>query len=64
MEPEKPMALSFSHRKTNQKVFGVMAYTFYRSLFAGTDGKLVSSSWDNRHLVSSALGYKFRKTGK
>ena len=51
----------FAQKKLTKRFFGVMAYTFYRSLFAGTDGKLVSSSWDNRHLVSSALGYKFRK---
>ncbi|MCA0362747.1 MAG: TonB-dependent receptor [Bacteroidetes bacterium] len=51
----------FAQKKLTKRFFGVMAYTFYRSLFAGTDGKLISSSWDNRHLVSSALGYKFRK---
>ncbi|HLO43737.1 MAG TPA: TonB-dependent receptor [Leadbetterella sp.] len=51
----------FAQKKLTKRFFGVYSYTFYRSLFSGTDGKLVSSSWDNRHLMSFAIAYKFRK---
>ncbi|MCP9769856.1 TonB-dependent receptor [Lacihabitans sp. LS3-19] len=51
----------FAQKKLTKRFFGVYSYTFYRSLFSGTDGKMISSSWDNRHLMSFAMGYKFKK---
>lgn len=49
----------FAQQKLTNKVFYVLSYTFVRSRFSGSDGKLIASSWDYQHLVSSTLGYKF-----
>ena len=50
----------FAQKKLTKKFFGILSYTFYRSLYSGADGKLVSSSWDNKHLLSVTWGYKFK----
>jgi hypothetical protein len=49
----------FAQKKLTEKFFGILSYTFYRSLYSGTDNKLIASSWDNRHLLSITWGYKF-----
>ncbi len=49
----------FAQKKLTEKFFGILSYTFYRSLYSGADNKFVSSSWDNRHLLSVTWGYKF-----
>ena len=49
----------FAQQKLTNKLFGVLSYTFYRSEFTGLNGKFVPASWDNRHLISTTLGYKF-----
>jgi hypothetical protein len=51
----------FIQQKLVKKLFYVLSYTFVRSTFSGTNGKLIASSWDNQHLVSGTLGYKFKK---
>lgn len=43
------------------KIFYVLSYTYVRSSYSGIDNKLIASSWDNQHLLSSTLGYKFGK---
>jgi len=49
----------YVQKKLTNKFFGILSYTFYRSLYSGTDGKYIASSWDNRHLLSITWGYKF-----
>lgn len=49
----------FVQKKLTNKFFGILSYTFYRSLYAGIDEKFVASSWDNQHLLSVTWGYKF-----
>ncbi len=49
----------FVQKKLTEKFFGILSYTFYRSLYSGADNKFVASSWDNRHLLSATWGYKF-----
>lgn len=49
----------FAQKKLTDKFFGIVSYTFYRSLYSGFDGNLIASSWDNRHLLSVTWGYKF-----
>ncbi|MEP6794540.1 MAG: TonB-dependent receptor [Saprospiraceae bacterium] len=49
----------FVQKKLTEKFFGILSYTYYRSLYSGADHKLVESSWDNRHLLSITWGYKF-----
>lgn len=48
----------FAQKKLTEKFFGIFSYTYYRSLYSGADNKLISSSWDNRHLLSVTWGYK------
>jgi outer membrane receptor for ferrienterochelin and colicin len=51
----------YAQKKLTDKFFGIFSYTFYRSEYAGANNKLIASSWDNKHLISATLGYKFRK---
>ncbi|PBQ30580.1 TonB-dependent receptor [Sphingobacteriaceae bacterium] len=51
----------FVQQKLVKKIFYVFSYTFVRSTFSGSDNKLIVSSWDNQHLISATLGYKFKK---
>lgn len=46
-------------QKLISKIFAVFSYTFVRSEFSGSDGKLIASAWDNGHLISAILGRKF-----
>jgi hypothetical protein len=55
------LELLFQQRLT-KSFYGILAYTFYNSKFSGTDRtKLISSAWDNRHLVSFTGGYRLKK---
>lgn len=49
----------FAQKKLTGRFFGILSYTYYRSLYSGLDGRYISSSWDNRHLLSITWGYKF-----
>lgn len=51
----------FVQQKLVKKIFYVFSYTFVRSRYSGIDNKLIASSWDNQHLISTTLGYKFGK---
>lgn len=50
----------FIQQKLKRNLFYVISYTLFWSRFANADGKLISSSWDNRHLLSVTLGRKFK----
>ena len=49
----------FAQKKLTDKFFGILSYTYYRSLYSGNNKELVASTWDNRHLLSVTWGYKF-----
>lgn len=51
----------FIQQKLIKKIFYVFSYTFVRSKYSGTSNVLIPSTWDNRHLLSGTLGYKFGK---
>ena len=51
----------FVQQKLVKNIFYVVSYTFVRSKFSGDNGILIPSSWDNKHLISATLGYKFKK---
>ena len=51
----------FAQQKLINRIFYVISYTFFHSRYTGVEGKYISSSWDNRHLLSATLGYKFKK---
>jgi hypothetical protein len=50
----------FVQQKLTNKIFYVVSYTYVRSKFSGTNGKFISSSWDNRNLISATFGHKFK----
>src|SRR5690606_6074747 len=49
----------FAQQKMTKRFFGFLSYTYFYSRFSNADKKLTSSAWDNRHLLSATLGYKF-----
>lgn len=49
----------FAQQKLTKRFFGILSYTFYRSKYSGFNGQLISSSWDNQHLLAITWGYKF-----
>ncbi len=51
----------FVQQKLVNKLFYVGSYSYVISKFSGLDGRLISSSWDNRHLLSLTLGYKLKR---
>lgn len=51
----------FAQQKLTKRLFGFGSYTYVISKFSGLDGKLLPSAWDNRHLFSFTLGYKFNR---
>lgn len=50
-----------AQQKLYKGFFGIVSYTFVRSEFTDGTGAYKPSAWDNRHIVSSALGYKFKR---
>lgn len=51
----------FAQQKLTKRFFGVLSYTFYKSEFTGANGQYAPASWDNRHLISTTLGYKLSR---
>ncbi len=51
----------FIQQKLSGNFFGVLSYTFFNSEFTGANGVYKPSAWDTRHLVSTQLGYKFKR---
>jgi len=51
----------FVQQKMTNRLFYVASYSYVVSKFSGADGVLKPSSWDNRHLFSATLGYKFKR---
>lgn len=48
----------FTQMKMTKNLFYTLSYSYVVSKFSGADGKLVASSWDNRHLLSGMAGYR------
>ena len=51
----------FVQQKLTKNFFGVLSYTHFKSEFTGRDGRFVSSAWNTRNLISTQLGYKFKR---
>lgn len=51
----------YVQQKLVKNFFYIGSYSYVISKFSGLDGILRSSSWDNRHLLSLTLGYKFKR---
>jgi outer membrane receptor for ferrienterochelin and colicin len=50
-----------AQQKLYKGLFGIVSYTYYRSMFTDATGKYAPASWDNQHILNIALGYKFKK---
>ncbi len=50
----------FFQQKLYKNHFVVFSATYAVSKFSGKDGQLIPSAWDNRYLVSTTIGRKFR----
>ncbi|MEI8111861.1 MAG: carboxypeptidase regulatory-like domain-containing protein [Chitinophagia bacterium] len=51
----------FAQQKLTKRFFGIFSYTYFNSQYSNRSGTLIPSSWDNRHLVSIIMGYKFNR---
>lgn len=51
----------FAQQKLTKKFFGTFSYTWFISRYSGANGKEIASAWDNRHLLSFLMGYKFSR---
>lgn len=51
----------FIQQKLVNNFFYVASYSYVVSKFSGLNKQLISSSWDNRHLLSLTLGYKLKR---
>lgn len=51
----------FAQQKLTKRFFGIFSYTYFNSQYTNRAGTLIPSSWDNRHLVSIIMGYKFNR---
>jgi TonB dependent receptor/CarboxypepD_reg-like domain/TonB-dependent Receptor Plug Domain len=51
----------FAQQKLNKNLYFTGSYTLFWSKFSNSNGQLIPSAWDNRHLVSLLGGYKFRR---
>ncbi len=49
----------FLQQKLYKGMYGLLSYTWFRSLYEDINSKLISSSWDSRHVVSLTGGKKF-----
>jgi len=58
----RAMGLEFLYQQRLFKGFyGIVAYTFVISEFKDKNGQYISSSWDNRNIVTLSLGKTFKK---
>lgn len=51
----------FFQQKLSKNIFATVSYSWFVSEFSGSDNILKPSAWDNRNLISTILGYKFKK---
>lgn len=51
----------FFQQKLTSNLYATVSYTFFYSKFSGSNGALIPSAWDTRHLISAIAGYKFKR---
>jgi hypothetical protein len=51
----------FFQQKLYKNHFVLFSATYAVSKFSGADGKLIPSAWDNRYLISTTIGRKFKR---
>ena len=48
-------------QKFNKNIYGLLAYTLFKSEFTGANGRYLPSIWDSRHILSFTGGYKMKR---
>ena len=51
----------FAQQKLVKQFFATLSYTFFYSRYTNANGVYAPSAWDNRHLLTIAGGYKFKR---
>ena len=51
----------FLQKKSYSGLYGILSYTYVRSEFKDNNNQYISSSWDNRNLLTATGGKKFNK---
>lgn len=52
---------AYVQQKLVHRLFYIVSATLYKSSFTGLDGEYRPSSWDYGYILSTAIGYKFKK---
>ena len=50
-----------AQKRSYEGLYGILSYTYVRSEFLSKSGEYISSSWDNRHLLTLTGGVKLKK---
>jgi len=50
-----------AQKKSYKGLYGILSYTYVRSEFKDVDQNYISSSWDNRHMLTITAGKKLKK---
>ena len=48
-------------QKFNKNIYGLLAYTLFKSEFTNANGHYLPSIWDSRHILSFTGGYKMKR---
>lgn len=48
-------------KRTTNDFYGIMAYTFGYSKFSNSEGELIPSAWDSRHILTLSAGKYFKR---
>lgn len=50
-----------AQQKLSTSVYGIFAFTYYKSEFSNVNKNLIPSSWDNRFILNMTAGKKFKR---
>lgn len=51
----------FAQKKLTKRFFYVTSYSFFRSAYTNFANEYIPSAWENIHVLSAQLGYKFKR---
>lgn len=50
-----------AQQKLSTSIYGILAFTYYKSEFSNVNENLIPSSWDNRFILNMTAGKKFKR---
>ena len=51
----------FAQQKLTNRLFGIISFSYFRSLYTNTKGEYIRSAWENRQLLTVTAGYKLKR---